>query len=129
MHNVNSWIPLPLPLDFSVGFFTQKLSVGDIFQSKATQFGLYVSRTIGIGVSVTPYAGITSESSSTTIKYDYKFDTPAGPSVQHIQFDLNGENNVGITLGAKLSLFFFNIAADYKIAKTNTATVAMFFGF
>lgn len=129
LHNINSWVPLPLPLDFSLGFFTQKLTVGDVFQSKATQFGLYVSRTIGFGVSVTPYAGITSESATTTIKYDYTFDTPAGPSTQHIQFDLNGENGIGITLGAKLSLFFFNIAADYKIAKTNTATAAMFFGF
>ncbi len=129
LHNINSWVPLPLPLNFSVGYFTQKMTFGDYFESKATQFGLYVSRQVGIGLSVTPYAGITYETATTTLTYDYAFDTPAGPSTQQIKLDLEGENNVGLLVGARLNIFFFNIAADYKIAKTNTFTASMFFGF
>ncbi len=129
LHNINSWIPVPLPLDFSLGFFTQKLMVSDVFESKATQFGAYVSQQIGIGVSVTPYVGITYETSSTNVTYNYTYDTPAGDITEKIKFDLESENKMGLTLGAKFSLFFFNIAADYKIAKTKTATVAMFYEF
>ena len=130
LHNINSWIPIPLlPVDFSVGYFTQKLKVGDIFESKATQFGLYVSQQFGIGLSVTPYAGVTYETSTTTVNYDYVFDTPVGPTTQHISFDLEGKNKLALTLGARLNIFFFNIAADYKIGAINTATASIFFGF
>ncbi len=129
MHNPGVWFPNPLPIDFAIGFFTQKLTVGDVFESTATQFGIFASKTFGIGVSVTPYVGLTSESSTTTLKYDFVFDTPTGQSTSTLQFDLEGENTTGITLGAAFNLFILNISADYKIAKTNTATVALTFGF
>ncbi|RMD50128.1 MAG: hypothetical protein D6830_03465 [Ignavibacteria bacterium] len=129
MHNPAVWFPNPLPIDIAVGFFTQTLKVGDLMESKATQFGLFASKTFGIGVSVTPYLGLTSESSTTTLKYDYTFDSPAGPQTSHLQFDLEGENTTGVTVGAAFNLIFLNIAADYKIANTNTATLALTFGF
>lgn len=129
MHNPGVWFPNPLPIDFAIGFFTQKLTVGDIFESNATQFGIFASKTFGIGVSVTPYVGLTSESATTTVKYDYTFDTPSGTSTQTIQFDLEGENGTGITLGAAFNLIFINFAVDYKMANTNTATASLSFGF
>jgi len=129
MHNPGVWFPNPLPIDLAVGFFTQTLTVGDIFESKATQFGLFASKTFGIGVTLTPYVGLTSESSTTTLKYDYVFETPNGTSTSRLQFDLEGENSTAITVGAALNLIVFNIAADYKMAHTNTATVSLMFGF
>lgn len=129
MHNPGVWLPNPLPLDVAVGFFTQTLTVGDIFESKATQFGLFASKTFGAGVTFTPYLGLTQESSTTTVTYDYDLPTPTGTVKQKMNFELEGENAFGITIGAAFKLFVLNISADYKIANTNTASAALSFAF
>jgi hypothetical protein len=129
MHNPAVWLPMPLPLDVAVGYFTQTLTVGDMFESTATQFGVFASKTFGIGVSVTPYLGLTSESSTTTLSYTYNLPTPAGVSQQNLSFDLEGENSVGITVGAAFRLLVLNLSVDYKMANTNTATAALSFTF
>jgi len=129
MHNPGVWLPNPLPIDVAVGFFTQKLTVGDIFESKATQFGVFASKTFGVGLTFTPYLGLTQESSNTSLSYIYDLPTPAGTSKQNMKFDLEGENAFGITLGEAFKLFVLNISADYKIANTNTATAAVSFTF
>ena len=129
IHNLGMWFSTPLPIDLALGFFTQTLTVGDIFESKATQFGIYASKTFGIIVSVTPYAGLTIESSTTSIKYDYKIDTPAGSQTLSTNFDLEGDNSVGLTLGAAFHLVFLNLHVDYKLASINTASAGIAFGF
>ena len=129
MHNPSVWLPVPLPIDVGVGFFTQTLTVGDMFESTATQFGVYASKTFGKGVTFTPYLGLTSESSTTTLSYTYELPTPTGVSEQKLSFDLEGENSMGVTLGAAFKLFVLNISVDYKMASTNTATAALSFTF
>jgi len=129
MNNPALLLNVPLPIDFAIGFFTQKLTLGNSITSKATQFGIFASKTFGMGVSVTPYVGFTSESSTTTVNYDYTFDTPAGPSTTHLNFDLTGENGTAITVGASFQLFVVHLAVDYKLAKTKTASASLFFGF
>ena len=129
MNNPGLLFNVPLPIDFAVGFFTQKLTLGNTITSKATQFGIFASKTFGIGVSVTPYVGLTSESSTTTVNYDYTFDTPSGPSTANLNFDLTGENGTAITLGASFQLFVLHLAVDYKLAKTKTVTASLFLGF
>lgn len=46
-HNPAMWLPFPLPLEVSVGLFTQSMKLGTIFQSSATTFGIYGSKTLG----------------------------------------------------------------------------------
>jgi len=129
MHNASSWFNNSLPVDISLGFFSQKLTVGDVFESNATQYGIYLSKTFGMGVSFSPFVGLTNETGTTTVKYNYTFDTPAGATTQHLQFDLDGANSTAFTLGANFKLFILNLSVDYKLAKTNTASASVFFGF
>ncbi|MCF8243073.1 MAG: hypothetical protein K9J16_16975 [Melioribacteraceae bacterium] len=133
MHNPTIWFDAPIPLDVAVGFFTQTMKVGDIFNSTSTQFGLFASKTFGAVISVTPYLGLTTESATTTLKYDYSYTTyVSGVPVtvdDVIEFELEGENSVGLTLGANFKLAILNISVDYKMANTNTATAALSFGF
>lgn len=131
VHNVGAWFPNPLPVDFGVGYFTQKMKVGDIQESTASQFGLYVSKTFGTVISFTPYAGIISEQSKTTITYDYQSNqsingVPVAPV--KVNFELEGENKTGVLVGFKVHLAAVNINADYKMSKTKTASVGVSLG-
>jgi len=127
-HNPSMWIPAPLPVDVSVGFFTQSMKVGDIFSTTATVFGAYASRTFGPGaINVTPYAGLSVESSTIEVKYDYIVDYPLPNTKVPITFELKGENSVRFTLGAAFKLALFNLNFDYNIAKYNSISAG--FGF
>ncbi len=128
LHNIGFWFSNPLPVELGLGFFYQKLDVGDIFENNSTQFGVYLSKTLGIIVSFTPYIGVTYETSSTSVSYTYKFDTPAGPQKTNISFNLDGVNNVGLTIGGALNLPVVSLNVDYKIAKINTLTLGLSFG-
>ena len=97
IHNVNGWLPEPLPLDLGIGYFYQKLKVGDVFESDANQFGIYASKTLGF---FTPYCGFTTEKSKTTVSYTYK----SGPndSGTKISLDQDGINSTGAMIGFSL---------------------------
>jgi hypothetical protein len=127
IHNPGVWLANPLPVEIGVGYFTQKMKVGDIFESTANQFGLYVSKTFGVVISITPYAGMVSENSKTTVSYDYQLDSSIPKS--KLKFELEGENTTGFVVGFNLHLAAININADYKIAKTKTASAGISLGF
>lgn len=128
IHNVNVWMKNPLPVDLSVGGFYQSLEVGDVFESSATQFSLYVSKTFGGVFAITPYIGLSTESSNTTVSYQYSYDTPAGPEAVNVEFDLDGENNFGFTTGLSLKLAIINLNFDYKAANSGTISAGLSFG-
>ncbi len=132
LHNPGVWLNNPLPLDVAVGYFYQQLKVGDIFESHASEFGLYVGKTIGFLFAVKPYAGLTFESSKTTVKYDYSEtvyvnDTPEQINVP-IKFELEGNNNVGFLVGVLFKLAAVNINVDYKAANTSTVSAGISLG-
>jgi len=131
IHNPGVWFPNPLPLDLTVGIFTQKLTVGSIFESKATQMGIYASKTFGFVISVTPYVGLTTESSKTTVSYDYLSNQTLNgvPVKAHISMEMEGENKSSAVVGLNIHLGILNINADYKMAKTKTASAGVSFGF
>lgn len=132
IHNAGIWFKNPLPLDITFGFFTQKLKVGNIFESSATQYGIYTGKTFGFIVSLTPYAGFTLEKSNTTVKYYYQSNETVNgilvPPTQ-VKFEIEGQNNSAFTVGLNIKLVTININADYKFAKTKTATVGVSLGF
>ncbi len=129
IHNPGIWLNNPLPVDLAVGFFWQQLEVGDIFESTATQFGLYASKTFGKVILVSPYASLTTESSETSVTYNYIFDTPTGTETAKINFDLEGENSVAFTIGAAFELAVVRLNVDYKMATVNTLGAGLSFGF
>jgi hypothetical protein len=132
IHNPGTWFPNPLPVDLGIGYFYQKLKVGDIFESNASQLGIYVSKTFGFGISFTPYFGLITETSKSTVTYHYQSNqtingTPVPPV--DVSFDLTGDNSGGAVLGFNIHLGLININADYKAAKTSTASAGVSFGF
>lgn len=129
IHNPGIWFPNPLPLDIGVGYFYQQLKVGDIFDSKATQFGIYASKKFGGVIAIIPYAGLTVESSKTTVRYRGSQNINGVSVPLNIDFDLEGENTSSAVIGFNLHLAVVNINADYKFAKTKTASAGISFGF
>ena len=133
-HNPAMWLPFPLPLEVSIGLFTQTMKLGDVFQSSATTFGIFGSKTFGPGAfNVTPYVGFSYESSSSDVSYDYNIEI-AVPGVtgtvttpQHISFNLVGENSARMIIGAAFKLGFVSLNVDYNIAKYSAVSAG--FGF
>ncbi|MBS4029720.1 MAG: hypothetical protein KGZ58_13920 [Ignavibacteriales bacterium] len=129
-HNPFMWIPVPEPpVDVSLGFFTQTMKVGTIFETKATAFGINASKSFGPGaLKITPYAGFMVESSEMTFTFDYDQPQPVGPpKPKTIEFTLEGENTTRITLGLSLKLLFMNFNADYNLGKYNSITGGFMF--
>ena len=129
-HNPGIWFPNPLPIDLSVAFFTQKLSVGTLFETKTTAFGVNVSKRFGPGaLNITPYAGFMLESSKMSFTYNATFVDAASQQqvVTPIGFSMDGENKSRITLGLSIKLLFLNINADYNIGKYTSYTGGLMF--
>ena len=130
VHNLNYWFEDSFPVDIGFGYYFQKFNVGDIFSNTATQFGFYISKELGSPVvSIVPYASLTYESSHTTIDYTYEFDTPIGAQNVDVFLDYDKDTAVGLIIGSTLNLSIISINFDFKIAKTQTGTVALGFGF
>jgi hypothetical protein len=132
-HNLGMWLPIPI-VDVGASFFTQKLNIGSIMEAKTTAFGLNVSKQLGFAfLNVTPYAGFMLESSKMTFGYDFPTYTDpnnaANNKIEHISFELEGENKSRLTIGLSLRILVININADYNIGKQNSATAGVFFAF
>jgi len=128
-HNPSIWFPNPLPVDIAASFFTQTLSVGTLFETKATAFGVNVSKRFGPGaINITPYAGFMLESSKMKFTYNAQVTNSAGITTDlPISFELEGANKSRVTLGLSVKLLFLNINADYNLGKNNSATAGLMF--
>lgn len=125
-HNPTMWIPFPIPVNVSLGYFTQTLEVGKIFKTSASMFGIFASKRFGPGaLNIEPYAGLSLESSTTDVQYDVVYDTPTGPSPAKIKYSLEGENSSRFTIGATLKLLLLGLSVDYSIAKYNTVSASL----
>jgi hypothetical protein len=131
LHNIGFWFSNPLPLEIGLGYFYQDLDIGTVFQNKSNMFGIYASKTFGMIVSFEPYVGLTYETSKTKMRYTYYYDAPMplGQQSQSIDVDLDGQNSVGLTIGAQLNLPIVSLNVDYKIAKIKTLTAGINLGF
>lgn len=130
MHNPAVWFNDQFPIDFAVGGFYQDLKVGTVFETKASMFGLYVSKTLGAIIAFTPYIGLTTEKSTTTIDYNFNYTDGNGVLQQtNVHFDMNGANSTGFTVGAAFKLAVLNLNIDYKFANIKTASAGLTFGF
>lgn len=131
-HNPGVWLGGvdALPLDLSVSFFTQKIKFGDLFQAKATAFGVNASKRLGWGfLNLTPYAGFMLEKSTMSFAYDFYAPDPSNgyqaTLPQHVTFDLESENKARVVVGLSFKLLFVNVNADYNFGKYNSATAGV----
>jgi hypothetical protein len=126
-HNPAVWLGEDaLPLEISASFFTQTMTVGSLFEAKATAFGINASKRLGWGfLNLTPYAGFLLESSSMTFTYDYSLDTPTGRVPQQVRFELEGENKSRFTAGMSVKILLFNVNADYNWGAFNSVSAGV----
>jgi hypothetical protein len=111
-HDIDQYIPL-LPLDVAVHFFTQKLSYEDgsgtkLLEASGTAYGVEVSKHL---LLLTVYAGFQLESSSVKVG-PYTFN--GSP----VEFTVDGNTSSRLLVGARISLVFLNIHADYNLGTT-----------
>lgn len=113
-HDIDQYIPL-LPLDVAVHFFTQKLTYEDdggtkLLEASGTAYGLEVSKHL---LLLTLYAGFQLESSSIKVG-PYSISGGGGT----VEFTHDGTTSSRVLLGARMSLLFLNLHADYNIGTT-----------
>ncbi len=126
-HNPKIWLPLLLPVDFAVSFFTQKLEVGTLLTTTTNAFGINVSRQFGPrALNLTPYAGFMLENSKMEVTYNYVVQTPQGAVTEKIDFTLTGENRSRIILGMNIRFVLVNLNVDYNIGKYQSITAGLF---
>jgi hypothetical protein len=129
VHNVTYWFSDPIPLDIGFGLYFQKFDIGDAFTNSASQFGLYVSKSVGVIVTFVPYMGLTYESSHSKLDYNYNFDTSEGPQTARIKVDYGTDNSVGFIIGSALNFPVVSVNVDFKFGQTQTGSVGLGFGF
>jgi hypothetical protein len=126
-HNPLVWFANPLPIDFSVVFFYQQITIEDMAKVKSTAFGLNVSKTLGGFIAgFTPYAGFLIEETKMDINYEYEI-IPGNPLV--FDFEIEGANKNRFIMGFGLTLLGLNIFADYNFSSVNTLNLSVMYGF
>jgi hypothetical protein len=117
-HNPMVWFKHQPKFDLSIGCFYQSMSIGDIFDSKSVQIGLFVSKSFGSKwIDVTPFAGLSVESSSTEINYIYQHKDNSGVTRnENISMYSNAENDFRLRAGVSFKFGVFAFNADYNFA-------------
>lgn len=128
-HNVKYWLPESFPVNVGVAFYYQKFNLGTVFNNNSFKTGIYFGKDFGSFISISPYVGISYESSTTRIRYNYKFDTPTGVENVDVSVDYDPMNTVALTLGSTVNFPVVSLNFDFKFADTNAATVGLGFGF
>lgn len=124
-HNPAVWFSSTMPVDISVGYFTQSLEVGTLFKASSQAFGLNASKTFGWRIlNLTPYGGVQFESSNFKFKYDLEVDGESIP----VNFEMDGDNKYRATAGLSVRLLFINLNADYNFAKYNSVSAGVTVG-
>jgi len=131
INNPQNWINITDQVDFGVGFFHQKMFIGDLFNSSATQIGIYLGKKYGDFYTVAPSIGFNYELSKTIISYTYYYeDQVYGVPVtvtRPIDIEFTGKNKFTFTAGVAAGAGIFGLKLSYKFAPTSTVTAIFAF--
>lgn len=123
-HNPAVWFDKKLPVDVALSFFTQSMKVGDLFDCKATAFGVSASKQWGWRfLNITPYAGFLLESAEMDVSYLLQVEVPVsalypdGIYSEPINISLESENSSRLVLGTNFRVGIVNWNLDYSLAK------------
>ncbi len=119
-HNLSQYLPM-LPVDLAGGFFWQHFEVGDLIDAKTFSLGVQGSITRSV---LTGYAGIAWEKAT----LDLSYPRGTGDFAERIEFSLDGENSVRLTVGAALRLAIVTLHADYSLASQGTIVLGLGLG-
>jgi len=131
-HNFSQYM-LFMPIDLSIGYFTQKIKIESIFESTSSEYGVFAAKEFGLDfLNITPYGGFTLETANTKVTYNQKIPDPTDPLRQidlPINFDIKGDNKTKFTLGLALRITALTINADYSVSKYKTYSLGAGFIF
>jgi hypothetical protein len=125
-HSIDQYIPL-CPVDISVHFMTQKLTLSDnndnkVLSGSGTAYGVEVGKSIAV---LTLYGGFQLEKSTWSIE-PYKFTDPTTNISAQLQgFSVDGKNTSRFHAGVRLLLLIINIHADYSFATQPVITAGV----
>ncbi|MCD4652099.1 MAG: hypothetical protein K8S56_10000 [Candidatus Cloacimonetes bacterium] len=135
-HNPKVWVnkltQFVIPVDISISMFSQKMELGNYIEATAFMVGANVSKTIGGAfLNITPYGGLSLESSKMKFAYQVELDPLSLIDTQpiDISFEIEGENSARLTVGLNLHLGVFDFNADFNMAKYNSFTTGFGMGF
>jgi hypothetical protein len=125
-HNPAVWFEDKMPVDFCLGYFNQKLEVGDMLVANSWAVALNVSKTFGERfIDFTPYGGIQYEKSKMDFSYSYRnMDGKQEP----VKFSVEGGNKVRATAGIAVRVLAINLNADIALSKYPTGSFGIAVG-
>ncbi|MBK8945459.1 MAG: hypothetical protein IPM32_09355 [Ignavibacteriae bacterium] len=122
-HSISQYIPL-CPVDIAVQAMYNKLSINSPDLEMSTTnlaFNAHVSKSFGVAIL---YGGLQYEQTKMDVEYTFKGDDLEGVfEDDKLKVNLEGENQIRLTVGAALKLAVFVINADANIG-SQTAFVA-----
>ncbi len=130
-HNPSVWLPIPMPLDFGVGYFHQNLTVGNLFDASSNAVSLDVSKTLGGRLlNITPYGGVQWEQSKIKVHYDFTVEDPVTKESlpERIAFNVDGKDSYRATAGLSFHVFLLNLNADYSFAQYSSFSAGVMIG-
>ncbi|GJQ61345.1 MAG: hypothetical protein SCALA702_03980 [Melioribacteraceae bacterium] len=131
LHNPTGWFNLQDKIDAGVGFYHQKMVVGDLFSSSATQFLVSVGKSFNCFIRITPAVTISYELSKTIISYSYEYrDFVYGVPIsvtRPIDVEFSGRNKFSFSTGVMFGFGIFDLRSDYKFAATPTFSTSLIF--
>ncbi|MFN0156560.1 MAG: DUF6588 family protein [Bacteroidota bacterium] len=120
-HSISQYLPEP-PLDISAGIMYSSFTVGDILDFKGLSIGAQASKSFSV---LTLYGGLAWEQSTLGLSYT----STSVSSTPLVDIELDGENNFRFTMGAGLTLGFFNLFADANFGSVTNFSGGIGFGF
>ena len=128
-HDIDQYIPIPLPIDIAAHFMTQEFNLKDaqdknLISASATAYGLEVSTKALI---LTLYGGFQLETATFEIG-PYTATFQEGSETRTIlvdKFEVESKNTSRFHAGLRLVLAVINVHADYSFAETPVITAGI----
>ncbi|MGE5456834.1 MAG: DUF6588 family protein [Methanococcaceae archaeon] len=128
-HSISQYIPL-LPVDIAAQILYNSFKVSDLIDVSNIAFNAEVSKTFGL---FTAYGGLQYESTKFELNYTLKGDPASGdPELRNgkkITANIDGKNQMRMTLGGALNLAFITLNADLGLGSQTVVTTGLTFAF
>ncbi|HEY4613283.1 MAG TPA: DUF6588 family protein, partial [Bacteroidota bacterium] len=128
-HDIDQYIPVPIPVDIAVHFMTQKFNFKDaqdknLISASAVAYGIEASVNALI---LTVYGGFQFEQAKFEVgpyTATYKEGTVT-KTVEVPKFEIESKNSSRALVGVRLVLAVINVHADYSFAETPVITAGV----
>ncbi len=128
-HQINPWIPGPVPVDLAAFFGYQSFDVGTYLESSTTTFGVSVGKGFG---PLSLYGVGQIESPSADLEYVVENPTNARtlpPDGTRFAFSPELETNPRVGVGLLIDMVILHLAGEFSVGDYNAVTARASIGF